>query len=63
MPLVDVSAATFALAHAANSDVASVAADVFVTPAATHVVVATASDVTRVVPAPKPLTQHLSLPL
>ena len=63
MLLVDVGVAAFALALATNNDVASVAADVAVTLAATLAVVATASDATRGVPAPKPLTQKLSLPL
>ena len=61
--LDDVYAATFDLVRAANSDVARVVVDVVVTPAATPVVVATANDAIRVVHAPKPLTQQLSLPL
>ena len=61
--LVDVGDATSALALAANSDDASVVADVVFTPAVTLAIVATASDAIRDVPAPKSLTQHLSLPL
>ena len=63
MLLADVGVAISALALAANSDVASVAADDVVTFADTHAVVATANDAIRDVPAPKPLTQQLSLPL
>jgi hypothetical protein len=59
----NVGVAASALAPAANSDVASVADDVVVTLAATFDVVATAGDAIRAVPAPKPLTQQLSLPL
>ena len=51
------------LAPAANSDAASDVADVVVNLAATPSLVATATDAIRVVPAPKPLTQQLSLPL
>ena len=63
MLLDDVGAATSALAPAANSDAASVAIDAVFTRVATPDVVATASDATRVVPAPKPLTQQFALPL
>jgi len=61
--LVAAGAAASALAPAANSDAASVVDDVVVTLAATPADVATASDVIRVVPVPKPLTQQRSLPL
>ena len=63
MLLADVGVAASDLAPAANSDVASVDADVVVTPANTSAVVATANDAIRAAPAPKPLTQQLSLPL
>ena len=56
-------AAATALVPIANSDAASVAADDVGTHVATPVFVATASDAIRDVPAPKPLTQQLSLPL
>ena len=42
---------------------ANIDVDIVVTPAATLVVAATASDAIRDVIAPKPLTQQLSLPL
>ena len=59
----NVGATTSALTPAANSDVASVAVDAGVTLAATHDVVATASDAIRDVSDPKRLTQQFSLPL
>jgi hypothetical protein len=61
--LVVAGAAASALALVANSDVASVVADVVVTFVAALAVVATASDALPAVHAPKPLTQQLSLPL
>ena len=63
MLLVVGGVAASSLAPAANSDDASLVDDDGVTPDATPVVVAIANDVIRVVPAPKPLTQQLLLPL
>ena len=61
MLLTAVGVATSTVALAANSDDASVAADVVVTLATTHGVVATTNDAIRVVHFAKSLTQQLLL--